>query len=33
MRTDGVWGFYPIVERAERVRWLVERGVKTIQLR
>lgn len=33
MRTDGVWGFYPIVDRAERVRWLVGRGVKTIQLR
>lgn len=33
MRTDGVWGFYPIVDRAEQVAWLVSLGVKTIQLR
>lgn len=33
MRTDGVWGFYPIVDRAEKVAWLVGLGVKTIQLR
>lgn len=33
MRTDGVWGFYPLVDRAEKVAWLVGLGVKTIQLR
>lgn len=33
MRTDGVWGFYPIVDRAAQVAWLVELGVKTLQLR
>jgi thiamine-phosphate pyrophosphorylase len=33
MRTDGIFGFYPIVDRAERVRWLLELGVRTMQLR
>lgn len=33
MRTDGIHGFYPIVERAERVRWLLSLGVRTVQLR
>jgi thiamine-phosphate pyrophosphorylase len=32
-RTDGVHGFYPIVDRAERVAWLVGLGVRTVQLR
>lgn len=32
-RTDGVWGVYPIVDRAARVRWLLDQGVRTIQIR
>jgi thiamine-phosphate pyrophosphorylase len=32
-RTDGVHGFYPIVDRADRVEALVALGVRTIQLR
>ncbi len=33
MRTDGIWGFYPLVGRADRVRWLLGLGARTIQLR
>ena len=32
-RVDGVYGFYPIVETAERVEWLLELGVRTVQIR
>ncbi len=32
-RTDGVFGFYPIVQTAERVEWLLDLGVKTVQIR
>lgn len=32
-RTDGIWGFYPIVERPDQVRWLLSLGVRTLQLR
>ncbi|MCB9664365.1 MAG: thiamine phosphate synthase [Alphaproteobacteria bacterium] len=32
-RTDGVWGFYPIVETASQVAWLLELGCRTVQLR
>lgn len=32
-RTDGVFGFYPIVETASQVGWLLELGCRTIQLR
>lgn len=32
-RTDGAYGFYPIVETAAQVAWLVELGVRTMQLR
>ena len=33
MRTDGIYGFYPVVPDVEWVRRLLGLGVKTIQLR
>jgi thiamine-phosphate pyrophosphorylase len=32
-RVDGVYGFYPIVDTAERVEWLLDLGVRTVQIR
>lgn len=32
-RTDGIRAFYPIVETAERVRWLLDLGARTVQIR
>lgn len=33
LRTEGAYGFYPIVETTQRVRWLLDLGARTIQIR